>query len=304
MTPRVFFLGPILLAALFVGCSPATMGMNRMADALSATAVAYARDDDPELVRAGAPATLKMVEMMLDGRPGHSGLLMTACSGFVQYSYAFLHVESELVEQTDPRGSRDLRDRAVKMYSRGRGYCLRALAASRPRLSDALIKDPKAALTLLDTAAKADVPALYWTAVAWGAELSLASNQLLRVGEIAIVRALLTRALALDETWERGAVHEALIAMNGLPALVGGSPARARQHFERATALSEGNSALPYVTFASSVAQPARNRGEFEQALKRALAVDVSRIPDLRLANLIAQKRARFLLANAERLLR
>jgi hypothetical protein len=73
----------LLLACLPIGgCSPATMGMNRMADALASTASAYARDDDPEFVRTGAPATLKMIEMMLDRQPGHAGLLMSACSGF------------------------------------------------------------------------------------------------------------------------------------------------------------------------------------------------------------------------------
>src|SRR5687768_18500974 len=86
----------IAVLAATAACSPATMGMSRMAAALSATADAYARDDDPEFVRTGAPATLKMVEMMLDSQPSHPGLLLTACSGFTQYAYAFLQVESEL----------------------------------------------------------------------------------------------------------------------------------------------------------------------------------------------------------------
>ena len=63
----------IAVLAATAACSPATMGMNRMAAALSATADAYARDDDPEFVRTGAPATLKMVEMMLDSQPSHPG---------------------------------------------------------------------------------------------------------------------------------------------------------------------------------------------------------------------------------------
>src|SRR5688572_24657374 len=88
----------IALAGLMLctACSPATMGINRMADALSATASAFGRDDDPEFVRIGAPSTLKMVEMMLDDQPTHPGLLLTACSGYTQYAYAFLQVESEI----------------------------------------------------------------------------------------------------------------------------------------------------------------------------------------------------------------
>ena len=47
------------------GCSAKRIGLNRMADALSATAAGYGKDNDPEFVRLAAPATLKMVEKRL-----------------------------------------------------------------------------------------------------------------------------------------------------------------------------------------------------------------------------------------------
>ena len=278
--------------------------MNRMAAALADTAAAYARDEDPEFVRTGAPATLKMVEMMLDAQPAHPGLLLTACSGFTQYAYAFLQVDSEILAGRDAAAAGELRDRAVKMYRRARGYCIRELGTARPTLAAALESEPASAPVLLTGTSRRDVPALFWTAAAWAGELSLASNQLLRLGELAVVRSLFQRALALDESWGEGAIHEAMIAMEGLPPLVGGSPDRARHHFERALAVSEGRSAFAYVTFASSVVAPAGNRQEFERILKQALAIDPQKTPTLRLANLVAQKRARFLLANAERLVK
>ena len=287
-----------VLAATAAACSPATMGMNRMAAALSATADAYARDDDPEFVRTGAPATLKMVEMMLDSQPSHPGLLLTACGGFSQYAYAFLHIESEIQARSNAAEAAALRDRATRMYTRARRYCVRELGTRHAALRDALERDPARAVPLLESTTKADVPGLFWTGASWAGELALASNQILRIGEVAIVRALFTRALALDEGWADGTIHEAMIAVEGLPALVGGSAARAREHFDRAVALTGGQSAFAYVTLATSVAAPARNRAEFEKALKQALAVDVSKRPSIRLANLVAQRRARFLLAS------
>jgi hypothetical protein len=53
---------------------------------------------------------------------------------------------------------------------------------------------------------------------------------------------------------------------------------------------------------ATGVAQPAKDRREFERLLRAAIAVDPSQRPSLRLANLIAQKRARNLLAQIDRL--
>jgi TRAP transporter TatT component family protein len=274
------------------------MGISRMADALSSTAGAFSRDNDPEFVRLAAPSTLKMVEMLLDDQPAHPGLLMTACSGFTQYAYAFLQVDLELSETPAGPAAQALRSRGSAMYTRAREYCGRALEIRHAGARAALARDSAA---LLASAVRADVPALYWTAVSWGGELALADNQLMRLGEIAAVRALLTRAAELDEDWQDGAIDEALIALDGLPRALGGDPARARAHFERAVARSKGQSAFAFVTMAASVAQPEKNRTEFERLLRAALAIDAAP-PSLRLANVIAQRRARFLLARIDRL--
>jgi predicted anti-sigma-YlaC factor YlaD len=84
--------------------------------------------------------------------------------------------------------------------------------------------------------------------------------------------------------------------------LLGGSAARARAHFDRAVALSSGHSAVAYVTLASTVSVGARDRAEFERLLKTALAIDLNARPSLRLANLVAQRRAQMLLAQESRL--
>ena len=290
----------LLFAATLAACSPKKMGISRMADALSSTASAFTRDNDPEFVRQAAPSTLKMVEMLLDQDPGHVGLLTTACSGFTQYAYAFLQSDADAADPST-QTARDLKARAAAMYERARGYCLRAIEARHRGAAQALQRDAKQALASMTAA---DVPALYWTAVAWGGALTLAENQFARIGEIATVRALFDRALALDETWEAGAIHEAMIALDGLPPLLGGSAARAREHFTRAVALANGESAFAYVALATGVAQPAGDRAEFERLLRAAAAIDVAKRPALRLPNLIAQRRARYLLSQADRLFR
>lgn len=291
----------VVAAAIFAaGCSPKRMGISRMADALTSTASAFTRDNDPEFVRQAAPSTLKMIEMLLEDSPAHHGLLITACSGFTQYAYAFLQADADAA----PPGStaaRELRARGAAMYDRARGYCVRALASRHPAVAKGLRANAQEVLPGMTVA---DVPALYWTAVAWGGALTLTDNPFTRLAELSTVRALFARALQLDETWEGGAIHEAMIAVESLPALLGGSPARARQHFDRAVALSNGDSAFAYVTMATGVAQPARNRAEFERLLRAAIAVDPSRRPSQRLGNLIAQKRARFLLSQIDQLFR
>lgn len=286
------------IAVTLAACSPKKMGISRMADALSSTASAFTRDNDPEFVRQAAPSTLKMVEMMLEDSPTHPGLLMTACSGFTQYAYAFLQSDAD-VSDPSSAAAKELKSRGAAMYDRARGYCLRALEVRHPGAARGLQGDAK---TVLASMSVPDVPALSWTGVSWGGGLLLTANPLVRIGELATVRALFSRALQLDETWEGGTIHEAMIALESLPILLGGSAARAREHFNRAVALANGESAFAYVALATGVAQPAKDRAEFERLLKTALAIDVSKRPSIRLANLIAQKRARFLLSQIDRL--
>jgi hypothetical protein len=284
----------LVLALICTGaCSPKQMALNRMASALASASSVYESDNDPEFVRLAAPSTLKTVEMLLKDAPENPQLLRTACSGFTQYSYGFLHVEAE-VRAADAATAAELRSRASRMYQRARGYCLRGLSQRHPGITLAsLANDPSGALK---NTTVADVPWLYWTAASWGADLSLASNQIERVTELATVRALLNRAKALDETWDNGAIHEALIAFDGLPPLLGGSAAAARADFDRAMELSGGKSVFAYVALAATMTDAA----ERKKLLEAAVAIDTAALTSRRLTNLIAQRYARALL-NATR---
>ena len=110
------------------------------------------------------------------------------------------------------------------------------------------------------------------------------------------------RALALDEGYERGATHDFFISWESRGTAVGGSFERAREHLERALALSAGNRASPLVGFAESVSVATQDRAEFERLLNQALAMDPDKIKALRLANHIAQDRARWLLSRKDEL--
>jgi hypothetical protein len=286
---RIVCLAAAVLAA---ACAPKQMALNRMAAALADATVVYEADNDPEFVRLAAPSTLKTVEMLLSQSPRHPRLLLTACSGFTEYSYGFLHVESVL-KANDAPAAAELRSRASRMYQRARGYCLTGLQLRHPGITlQALSSDPAVALR---PATAEDVPWLYWTAASWGADISLAANPLTRITEIASVRALLRRARELNDGWDGGAIYEAMIAFDGMPPLLGGSPAAARADFEKAIELSKGKSVFAYVAMALVTPDPAEKRRLLEQAL----AVDAATITAHRLTNLIAQRYARALTAQA-----
>ena len=112
------------------------------------------------------------------------------------------------------------------------------------------------------------------------------------------------RALALDETWSLGAIHDFFISWDAGHASAGGSIQSAREHFARAMALAQGARIAPLVSLAESVAVPQQNKKEFEQLLNEALKIDVSKLPAAqRLANVLAQRRARWLLGRVDELI-
>ena len=86
-----------VLAALN-GCAVRELAVNRFGDAIAQGGSAFSGDDDPELVRAAAPFSLKLIESLLAESTEHKGLLLAASRGFTQYAYAFLQQEAEEAE--------------------------------------------------------------------------------------------------------------------------------------------------------------------------------------------------------------
>jgi hypothetical protein len=225
-------------------------------------------------------------------------LLISTCGGFTQYGYAFLEAEADSLDASRRAEATALRERALKHYLRGRGYCLRAIDLRFGRgASDALLQDPVAAVA---KARKDDVPLLYWTAASWGAAISLGIDRPDLAVDFPTVRALADRALALDPEWSRGSIYELMITLDSLPEALGGNPARAREHFDKAVEIQKGLSPGPYVSLAVGVAVPNQDRQEFERLLKEALAIDPEKDPSNRLVTLVYQRRARVLLERVD----
>jgi predicted anti-sigma-YlaC factor YlaD len=84
--------------------------------------------------------------------------------------------------------------------------------------------------------------------------------------------------------------------------MVGGSEERARKHFARAVELQKGLSPGPYMALAMGVSVARQNRGEFEDLMHKALAVDPEKDPSNRLVILMSQARAQFQLDHIDAL--
>ena len=279
-------------ATCLAGCSLRTMAVNAVLPTLVNPAV-YLSEEDPELVRDSLPFLLKTIESIIEADPERQDVLLFANTGFVLYANAFLQADAAIAEWDDYDLALALNERARRMYLRARDYGLRNVEVAHPGITARLQSEPEAAVAVFEPE---DVESLYYLGGAWMLAISLGLDRPALVADMPAARALLDRALALDEDFERGALHSAFVTLESAGEALGGSYARAREHFARAVELSDGLDAGPYVALATGVSIAEENRDEFRDLLRTALAIDPDEAPENRLLNLIAQKRARVLL--------
>ena len=241
---------------------------------------------------------MTLYESLLASIATHEPLLTATCSVYTQYAYGFVQVRAEETQFDDYDRSKRFTERALNLALRARDYCWRGLEVRFKGITPKLKADPIAALI---QAGRSDVPLLYWSAASLGAAISFGGlDHPELVVDWPIVRALSARALALDEAWSNGAVHELLMTVESQGEALGGSEERARRHFARAVEIQKGLSPVPYLGLALGVVKGKQDRGEFVRLLDQALTIDPDRDPEHRLVTLITQKRARLFQAHAD----
>jgi predicted anti-sigma-YlaC factor YlaD len=275
-----------LAVLLLSACSLRNIALDKIGNTLAEGGSTFASDEDPDLVGDALPFSLKFIESLLAERPEHRPLLLAAASGFTQYSYGWVDGRATELVATDVRAGEALQQRARRLYLRARDYGLRGLGTS----IDELRRDP----LQLRRARREDVPLLYWTASAWAMAIARSKDDPETVADLPVVEALIRRAAELDAEWNHGAIESFLISWEA------NDPAKARAHFERAVALSRGQLASPYVALAEEQCVPAQDRGEFRSLLEAALRIDANAHPEWRLQNVLAQRRAAWLLAHID----
>lgn len=289
------------LGLLAGGCSIRGYAVDSIGDMLASDESVFTTDDDLVLIGDALPFSLKLVESLLAERPEHEGLLLTAARGYVLYAYAYVHFEAEQAADEDLERARALRARAGRLYGRALGYALRGLEVGHPGLGEALAQAPDTALAAIGDDEAGQVPFLYWAASALGLGISVAKDDPSMLARLPEVEALLGRALAIDESFDNGALHEfALVWAAAAP----GAPSAGaiEEHYRRALELSGGERASLFVSYAMATAVPAQRRADFTGLMERALAIDPDVDPGHRLQTTLAQRRARWLLGRADQM--
>jgi hypothetical protein len=190
--------------------------------------------------------------------------------------------------------------RRQRLSNRALGYARRALCNECRAVCDAADRPYDEFTASLASVGAADVPTLYGFGAAWAGWVQAYADDWGAIAEIPKLEAVMQRVLQLDELHERGGAHVYLgVLLTQRPASLGGQPQRAREHFERAVALSGGRNLMVKVLYARQYARLVFDRPLHDRLLREVVEADPE-AAGLVLGNTLAQEQARRLLAEAD----
>jgi hypothetical protein len=277
---RLLATGGLVGSAAFVaGCASLIGSM--AADTLTSSIL---NQNDPALIESGVPAYLLLVDGFIYESPDSEDLLAAGAQIYALYGSRFSADDAA----------------AVRMTRKARDYGNRSLCLVHEPACDwdgMAYDDFVAALGEIEAR---QIDYLYAFALGWLSFLDATSEDLSAVAELPWVEAAMERALALDESYQQGAVHTWLGIIKSLrPPALGGEPEVARAHFERSLELSGGRDLSVKVEYARRLA-----RLMYEQELHDRLLAEVLTEPPeeegYTLFNVLAKQDAEALLASSE----
>ena len=297
--------GHRLAVLLVMGAAVATAGCGALLKQMSVASAteifrdgmaAFYREGDLLIAEQALASNLKLLEVFLEASPDNPDLLLQASQGFGTYTFAF--VEDKIAQHhRDPHLTEVDRERARRLYLRGREYGLRLLALRHNALAASLNADLSALRANLALLRREDVPALFWTAYGWAGSIHWSLDRPEMLADLPRVLAMMDRVLELDERYFFAGAHLFFGAYYASRSrALGGDPERARSHLDRALELAGPTILVGHLFFADPYAIQIQDRTLFETQLRLILDSPEDLSPDYRLLNQVAKARARLLL--------
>jgi hypothetical protein len=246
--------------------------------------MAMMNQNDPDIVRDGAPAYLLMLDSFVEGAPKNVSMLSAAAELYSAYGVVFVD---------DP-------DRAMTLTTRARSYGGRALCAQNSVACGIQGKPFDEFETGLANLRSKDAPALYSFAISWLAWIKANSSDWSAMADLPKVEQSLIRVQKLNPDHKQANVEHMLAVLNTIrPPALGGNFDAGLVHYTRAMQVSNNRDLSIHVDCARYYARTLFDREMHDKLLQEVLDADPN-YPGLTLFNTIAQRQARELLASAD----
>ena len=147
-----------------------------------------------------------------------------------------------------------------------------------------------------------DISDLYWLAVAYGGCIYTSRGNPFELVNIPKMNHLIRDCLRLDPDWRNGALYSMMMSVTNTRSDLSEQMHRdtLKYYFDKVVLLSDSMNASSYVSYAESVHKKYQEKKEFKSLLEYVLDMEVYPNTQYELTNLIAKRRAKWLLARSD----
>jgi hypothetical protein len=245
---------------------------------------AIMNQDDPELVRDGAPAYLLMLDSFVEGAPANVAALSAAAELYAAYGVVFVD---------DPL-------RAKKLTKRGMNYGRRALCSAKESICGMWLETFEGFKIRLQEVTEDEIEALYTFSLSWIAYIQAHSDDFAALAKLPHAQLAFRRVQEINASYQEGNIEHFLAVLDTIrPPALGGNFESGKKHYERAITASGGRDLSVKVDYARYYARTLYDRELHDELLKEVLAADPVQ-PGYTLFNTLAQQEAMDLLESAD----
>ena len=241
-------------------------------------------NEDLDMVKAGAPAYLILLDGLVGNSPDDHFLLRQSAVLHSAYAGAFV----------------DDLDRAKLLALKAKKLAMKAGCVS---LKDACLigtlryQDLTVWLNRQDDSSIAN---LYTIASTWIGWIQANSDSYDAIADLSKAKAVMLKVVNIDPLYENGQPYLYLGALESLvPPGLGGKPEKSKAYFEKAITISNGQNLMSKVLYAQMYARLIFDRDLHDSLLIDALEASVT-APGLTLMNAVAKKQAKQLLISGD----
>ena len=280
-----------IMAAVFMFGGCATIGGMRPVQRMATDMMVPSLEDmvkttlkSEDLINAQSlmETVLPLLDGLIEFSPDNASLLTIAAEGYALYSFGF-------VEDVD-------RQRAIKLYAKGKEYGMRALKQNS--YFESALEDGEDFSEAVQCLTEDDVAAAFYTGFGWAfwAMRSIQEGDVKAAFDLPKITALMDRVIELDDTFFEGGPRLFYGAYFGaLGPSFGGGPKKAKTSFDKALEISPNFLTTHYFN-ALYYAIPTMDEALFDKELTFVLDTPNNVLPEMALANAVAKVKARRLL--------
>ena len=214
----------------------------------------------------------------------------------VEYSYGVILEHNDRIIEDDYLSTIKNNEKAYKIFKEVEQLCLINLNSSDLKLDDWM------ELLYESYFEKDNVFELYYLAASLGGAIKTSQGDPKELINFPKIGKLLKRAINMDPKWNNGALQSAM--MNYTASRMDLTKEVIKDtvnfYFNKARDYSNSLDASIFVSYAELIHKPDQNKIDFIKTLEKSLSINTKKDSYFKISNIIAQKRAKWLLSNLE----